>query len=130
MYNNLVNLHKALPGEDKSKEVKIYWSERARQVLIPHLLKNENVDIEDLVFTIVAGNKINSLFQAEEWDPTQQLQFVGIGKEKIFEELKEEILDNSADSEDVDMAYEITSDNALMNCAHKYAHLLARRDRK
>lgn len=79
-YNNLVSLHDALPGEPKAKSVKIYWNDRVKDILFPHLFNNENIDVTDLVFAQTAGEANQGLFQAPEIDFSKQLQFVGIGK--------------------------------------------------
>ncbi len=132
LFNNLVHLHDALPGKEKEKEVKIYWSERAEQTLIPHLLKNENVDINDLVFTLVPGNIEESPFQSKTIDATQQLQFVGIGKDKIIKDLEDEIkaLEGKIKNpENFKIPLLVTySENPLMISAYQYALLVTYRD--
>ena len=90
-YNNLVNLHMALPGDEKAKSAKIYWTESVEKVLFPYFFKNEGVNVDDLVFAITRGEEGLSPFQAPEMDFSKQLQFVGIGKEKIMGDQEKEI---------------------------------------
>lgn len=91
LINNLANLHALLPGEPHQKSAKIYWNEQAEEILLPLLFKNGNVDFNDLVFALTPGGEGISQFQADEMDFTNQLQFVGIGKKNILENLKKEI---------------------------------------
>jgi len=125
LYNNLFHLHEKLPGESSEKTVKIYWNERAEKILIPYFLEHENVDIDDLVFMIVEGEKQDNHCQAKEWDPKKQLQFVGIGKEKIFDDLKKEI--SKLTNEPKEIFYE-KSDNPFMDQALYYTNLSSYRD--
>jgi|GEM_PF-6993376 len=91
LYNSLVDLHNELPGESKEKRVKIYWNQAAEEILFPHFFHNESVKINDLVFAVVGGETGSSPFQAQNIDFTQQLQFIGIGKEKIMRDLNNEV---------------------------------------
>ncbi len=91
LYNNLVRLHNALPGDKKAKASKIYWSVRVEETLLPYFFHNDRVTLNDLVFTITPGEKGISPFQAPNMDFTKQLQFVGLGREKIMGDLKKEV---------------------------------------
>lgn len=91
MYNNLVRLHDAVPGESKAKKVKIYWSDRLENELFPELFEEKPIQVRQLLFTIVRGEEIDSPFQDLDIDFTQQLQFVGLNKDKIMWELQDEI---------------------------------------
>ncbi len=82
LYNNLVRLHDALPGERKAKKVKIYWSESVEKILIPYLLKNENINVENLLFAILPGEGVAQPFQDPSMDFSHQLQFVEVGAEQ------------------------------------------------
>lgn len=91
LYSGLAGLIKALPGEQDSKEVKIYWNECAEKHLILHFFNNESIEVDDLVFAILPGEECQAPFQAAEMNFNNQLQFIGIGKEKIFDHLREKI---------------------------------------
>jgi hypothetical protein len=90
LYNNLVKLHHALPGESKAKEVKIYWNTHAEKTLIPYLFQEE-IELDNLVFAFLSGEECRSPFQAEKMNFQEQVQFVGLGKDKIFSDMKEKI---------------------------------------
>lgn len=85
------HIHDALPGEFKAKEVKIYWNELTEKILIPYLLKNREVDIDDLQFTILSGEPSESSYQAQTIDFTYQLQFAGLERKKFVEKVTPEI---------------------------------------
>lgn len=89
--NNLAHLHQALPGKPHEKSAKIYWSDEVENELFPLFFFNEKCFIDDLVFAIIPGDEIRSDFQAEKTDFSRQLQFIGVGQEKILTELDNEI---------------------------------------
>lgn len=132
LWNNIIALHNELPGEEAKKTSKIYWSERLEKILIPHFMKNENVPIDDLVFATIEGDLFEKAgngeapFQGENLKPQEQLQFIGIGKEKIFAELKKEI--RELQNNDLIPELKNPSDNPLLRSAQEYTHLVAYRD--
>lgn len=94
LYNHLVRLHNALPGDSKAKEVKIYWNERLENLLFPYFFKEENEKsniIGTLLFAIIPGEKCASPFQSSNIDFTYQLEFVGFGKDKLIKEMEKEL---------------------------------------
>lgn len=97
LYNNLVNLHKALPGEELKKWSKIYWTDSVEKELIPYLLKNENVDPLTLGFIFTHGEVVKNVgeaegvFQAEGMNAYRQLQFVALSRQRKAKELVEGI---------------------------------------
>lgn len=90
LYNNLLNLHDALPGEEDKKEIKIYWSKSVEEELIPYLFLHEEVDVKKLLFAIIEGEKGESPFQADVMDFNHQMQFIGLDF-KLMGQLKDEI---------------------------------------
>lgn len=96
LYNNLVELLEALPGENEKKSVKIYWNEQAEKVLIPYLIQNQDVDIHELSFAIMPGEEVKTDFQSPDIDFKHQLQFVGLSRDlsnyqKETQELSEQL---------------------------------------
>jgi len=77
-WNNLAQLHRALPGKESEKSVKIYWNDQVEKILFPYFFETEKVDINDLVFMISPGDQQEAAFQAPNMDFNRQLQFVGI----------------------------------------------------
>lgn len=78
LYNNLINLHNALPGEEGKKEIKIYWSKSVEEGLIPYLFEeHEEADVKKLLFAIIPGKPVESPLQAEKMNFNHQLQFIG-----------------------------------------------------
>ena len=126
LYNNLVRLHDALPGDPKTKSAKIYWNDRVEQTLFPYFFHNEEVDVNDLVFALTPGEGGASVFQAAQMDFTKQLQFVGIGKEKIMGDLNKEIEDLSQEVFRKNILQEIENEAAEANplMAHAKAFTL------
>lgn len=110
LQNNLIRLHDALPGHDEAKAVKIYWNEQVEKALIPHFLKNEKIDLNDLAFILTDGEECDSPFQAEAMDFENQLQFVMRDREKILEhmitEIKQFCLNILKDAKSVDKLWE------------------------
>lgn len=89
--NNQAHLHEALPGNHGEKSAKIYWSSDVENELFPHFFFNENCNIYDLVFATIPGSEVHEPLQSKEVNFSKQLQFIGIGKSKIFKELTAEI---------------------------------------
>ncbi|MBA2368108.1 MAG: tetratricopeptide repeat protein [Candidatus Protochlamydia sp.] len=91
LYNNIVKLHDALPGDAKLKNTKIYWNALAEEVLLPYLFNDEDCKIQNLLFTVTPGEPSLSAFQAPSLNFNQQLQFVGIDKKQIFADMQQGI---------------------------------------
>jgi hypothetical protein len=136
-YNNLCHLHDNMPGDTKLKSAKIYWNDRVEEILFP-LFFNDNVNIDDLIFIITPGEGFISIdqgntpgkapypYQAEKMVFTRQLQFVGTGKAKIFECLKNdiEILAKQVQGATIKAKEQVTEEtNALMADAEYYTYL-------
>jgi len=127
LHNNLVYLHDALPGDDEAKKAKIYWSDRIEETLLPYFFDNEKADIDDLVFAITAGETVISPFQAAEMDFTVQLHFVGVGKAKIMNDLRADIVRLSQEIEEGNFLqlreYPAIETNPLMAAAYEFTRL-------
>lgn len=91
LYNHLVRLHDALPGESTTKKVKIYWNERLENILFPSFFKDETVLVSQLLFAVIPGSAIDSQLQDSTIDFNNQLEFVGMDKDRIFQEQKMEL---------------------------------------
>lgn len=95
-------------------------------------MKNERVSIDDLVFATVEGELFEKAgneeapFQGENLKPKEQLQFIGIGKQKIFEELNREIV--KLQQNDKIPGVGSLSENPLLRSAQEYTHLSNYRD--
>ena len=137
-YNNLCHLHDNMPGDTKLKSAKIYWNDRVEEILFPLFFNNDNVNIDDLIFIITPGEGVVSIdqgntpgkapypYQAEKMVFTRQLQFVGTGKAKIFEYLKNdiEILAKKVQGATIKAKEQVTEEtNALMADAEYYTYL-------
>lgn len=76
--DNLLRLQQALYGQQNRKFHKIYWSQAVDDILIPHMFWVNEINLDDIFFNIVSGEAGESLYQADELDYQQQLQFVGL----------------------------------------------------
>lgn len=89
LYNNLVKLYDKLPGGMHAREVKIYWSKSVEEILIPYLFKHDLTDSEvnELFFSIIEGEAVDSPFQAPIMDFKKQLQFIDLNEDGIYADL-------------------------------------------
>ena len=119
-HNNLCRLHKALPGEAKTKTAKIYWTNSVADVLFPYFFLNSRVDIDSLQFALIPGEaNFSSPFQAKDINFKHQLQFIGRGREKIVDQQKKYIVNLSQEifGENIfeDMEMHLLKEDSLEN---------------
>lgn len=128
---HLVKLHHLLPGKHAAKFAKIYWNERLENLLIPQLLEEKGVNMKDLLFAVIPGEKCSAKFQAQNIDFSMQLEFVGFKKVELMKEMRKEItrIGKAVMNQDIlphideEIATQFLFENTLMHDAQVYSFL-------